>query len=347
MNRYQYFQTEDFINDEHFIVWVLNPNMETNLFWETWLTENPGQADNVTRARAIVHSIRIKPLPQQLSAQDINVISSHFNKHTAPKKQPLWNNNWLSGAAAVILIAAGIWFWQKLAVQKPTEVAAIKSNRQRIANNGTSARLIRLSDESLVLLRPNSTLDFPSNFGSGNREVALTGEAFFEVHSDPKHPFLVKSGKLLTKVLGTSFDVIATANGNEGSVVVKTGKVRVYHIKLYDAKTQQIDSIILLPNEKVVFNLTTPKLEKIAVKPLMLSPIQAAKEFSFTNAPLNEIISKLQQAYGVEINYDEQKLKSYTITASLSKLPLEEKIRAICKAIDAQYEFQENRINIY
>lgn len=348
MDRHQHFHVEDFINDEHFIEWVLSPNSENNAFWQAWLTENIAQTHNVARARAILGSIHIKPLPEQLSAQEVTAISLYFHQHSKPKIKVWRNKAWLSSAAAaIIILSLGLWHWQKPAVKEVNKVAVNGITIQRIVNNGHSSRLIRLSDESLVLLRPNSALDFPSKFVSSNREVTLTGEAFFEIHHDPAHPFLVKANNMVTKVLGTSFDVISSRDGTESSVVVKTGKVQVYRAKQYISKIERLDSIVLLPNQKVVFNLETPRLEKITVKPLMLSPGQADKVFSFTNAPLAEIISKLQQAYGVEITYDQQKLKGYTVTASLAKLPLEEKIRAICKAIDANYEFQDNQIKIY
>lgn len=349
MKSYKNFEVEDFISDEYFIDSVRCPDQETELFWTTWLAENSERRQAFEQARRIIEAITISPTHKQLTDYEVKHLVEDFQRNTeAPKKTRLWSIGWLSAAAAISLIGVFILFQKKPAEVKQ-ETAAVESNGiMRVTNTGSSTRLIRLSDQSVVLLRPKSSINYPSNFAGNIREVTLVGEAFFEVRKDPDHPFYVRGGDMVTKVLGTSFDVVAPADGNESSVVVKTGKVQVFHTKKNADQTQQLDSVVLMPNQKVVFNLKKPKLEKLSiVKPLMLSPLEADKVFSFKNAPLSEIVSKLQQAYAVEITYDEKKFEGYTITASLSKLPLEEKVRAICKSIDADYQFEDNQIRIY
>ncbi|RYE52917.1 MAG: DUF4974 domain-containing protein [Sphingobacteriales bacterium] len=347
MDRYQHFQIADFISDEYFVSWVLKPDSESNLFWNTWITENEQQADTVASARIVLSSVRIQPLNFQLSEKDVKSLVENFQLQTQLKAKKMSYIQWFSATAAAVLVFTGIWFWLwpmlKLADTRMSKTAPY----QKIKNTGQGSRLIRLSDKSLVLLRPESELGFPTYFGEGNRTVQLSGEAFFEVNEDPSHPFLVKAGKLTTRVLGTSFDVVSSEDGSKSSVLVKTGKVQVYSFNQGD-NTRRIDSVVLLPNQKVTFNPKIQKLQKISiVKPQMLSPVLAKRIFSFTEAPLSEIIASLQEAYGVEITYDDQKLRNPTVTASLSTLSLEEKIRAICKAIGANYEFQDNKINIY
>ena len=56
--------------------------------------------------------------------------------------------------------------------------------------------------EVKLLLEPKSELRYDSDFGKEKREVFLTGEAFFEVAKDMQKPFLIYTGKLVTKVVG-------------------------------------------------------------------------------------------------------------------------------------------------
>ena len=347
MDRYQHFQIADFISDEYFVNWVLNSDPETELFWNTWINEHPKQLDTVTRARNIIESIHIQPSSFQLSAQDVKAIVENFQIQTRLKTRRAPYFKWWSAAAAILLFVTGIWFWQKQVSDHQDTMIAQATAYQKIVNQGSSSRLIRLSDQSLVLLRPNSALDFPLKFGKIERSVRLSGEAFFEVAPDPSRPFLVKAGNLITRVLGTSFDIISPKDGNESSVVVKTGKVQVYSFHQQN-DARKIDTVSLFPNQKVTFNQKLKRLQKVTLlKPQMLSPLLATRIFSFTDAPLSDIIASLKEAYGVEITYDEQRLKNPTVTASLSRLPLEDKIRAVCKAIGANYEFQNNKIKIY
>lgn len=73
---------------------------------------------------------------------------------------------------------------------------------------GTVTRFT-LPDGSYVHLNSGSEITFPDSFGSGERRVNLTGEAFFEVVSDDTHPFVVSSGDMDVIATGTEFNVEA------------------------------------------------------------------------------------------------------------------------------------------
>ncbi|MFR7808806.1 MAG: FecR family protein [Butyricimonas faecihominis] len=70
-----------------------------------------------------------------------------------------------------------------------------------------------LSDGSKIYLNAGSTLRYPDQFIGDKREVFLTGEAYFEVKSDSLHPFIVHASDVAIRVLGTSFNVNAYAEG--------------------------------------------------------------------------------------------------------------------------------------
>lgn len=67
---------------------------------------------------------------------------------------------------------------------------------------------ITLSDGTKVWLNANSSLEYPMKF-TDRREVILKGEAYFDVHHDPEHPFIVKTDIQQVKVLGTIFNIRA------------------------------------------------------------------------------------------------------------------------------------------
>src|SRR5690606_8932413 len=68
---------------------------------------------------------------------------------------------------------------------------------------------IVLSDGTKVWLNAASSIRFPNEFSGETREVAVTGEAYFEVTSDPIMPFNVLVNGMIIKVLGTHFNVRA------------------------------------------------------------------------------------------------------------------------------------------
>ncbi|GGH30558.1 DUF4974 domain-containing protein [Sphingobacterium alkalisoli] len=66
---------------------------------------------------------------------------------------------------------------------------------------------ITLPDGTVAWLNAASSLRYPTSFTGSKREVDLTGEAYFEVKSDPEKPFIVRSAGQEISVLGTEFNV--------------------------------------------------------------------------------------------------------------------------------------------
>lgn len=91
---------------------------------------------------------------------------------------------------------------------------------------GKVSRVV-LPDGSTVWLNADSHLSFPERFVGGTRDVGLSGEAYFDVKHDPRHPFVVTTAGMVTTVHGTAFDVCAYSSKNthvtllRGSVSVK------------------------------------------------------------------------------------------------------------------------------
>src|SRR5690606_36092602 len=97
-------------------------------------------------------------------------------------------------------------------------------------------------------LNAESRLLYPSRFRGGRREVTLVGEAYFEVAHQADKPFIIHSGKLITQVLGTSFNIKAYENDPDIKVAVLTGKVGVRNL------TGNQKAVFLTPNQEAVYN---------------------------------------------------------------------------------------------
>ena len=108
----------------------------------------------------------------------------------------------------------------------------------RIANNSTHQEAIynelfaafgtrfafKLCDGTSVWLNSGSSIEYPDRFIDNNRTVFLNGEAYFEVESDYKKPFIVKSSSLSVKARGTKVNVSGYDSANEEEVTLVTGK---------------------------------------------------------------------------------------------------------------------------
>ena len=217
----------------------------------------------------------------------------------------------------------------------------LTSNGFKNKNTGQETKTILLEDGSIVVLKPASTIWYPPHFENAKREIALSGEAFFQIAKDPNRPLSVYTDRLTTKVLGTSFTIKAFKDDLSEVVEVRTGKVAVF-----ENKSNNIQAYIT-PNQKITF----VKNEKLLLKALVESPVLVenakVEDFTFNGTPLESVIEKISKAYNIEIIMENKNVKGCPITASFNEQTLYSKIDLICKSIDATYELRETKIIIH
>nr|WP_242689074.1 FecR domain-containing protein [Pedobacter sp. SYSU D00535] len=228
------------------------------------------------------------------------------------------------------------------------KVATKVSPYREVSNPG----IIRLPDNSTVILRPGSKIRYADSFTSSKREVYLEGEAFFEVTKDARRPFIVRTEELITKVLGTSFSVKAYKNDKAFSVKVNTGKVSVFAKKTGSEKeflSQNLESggVLITPNQEVTFHRQETRLVKKRLEiPTDLSIEVAEEKLEFVDTPFSQVITAINKAYDIQIKYDEEKIGNCPLTASLSRQQLYEKLDLICRAVEASYSIENGNIVI-
>jgi ferric-dicitrate binding protein FerR (iron transport regulator) len=84
-----------------------------------------------------------------------------------------------------------------------------------------------LPDGTVIWQNSGSTIQYPRNFTRRNRQVILTGEAFFDVRTDKIHPFHVKTGELVVTVTGTRFNVSGYPEDAGATIVLESGEIKV------------------------------------------------------------------------------------------------------------------------
>lgn len=153
-----------------------------------------------------------------------------------------------------------------------------------------------LPDSSHVWLNAGSSVDYPRVFEGNERNVSLTGEAFFDVARDPAHPFVIRTGVLRTRVVGTSFNIRAYPEDPAVAVSVVTGRVKV---------SSASASVDLLPDQQAVYGKSDGKL---VAQPCPGAGALASwknGKLQFRNRPLHEVIRTLERRYAVPIRVSE------------------------------------------
>lgn len=213
-----------------------------------------------------------------------------------------------SAAAAAILFIAVVTGW--LLTQHRQASPAIAMMYQRIENPGKNVKKITMPDGTHVWLNSAAVLEIDPAFNARDRKVKLEGEAFFEVTKDQSHPFVVATGQLETKVLGTSFNVEAYGLESEIRVSLLTGSVQIEN-KDITHKT------LLHPGEMVRYKKASGTMQ---VLPIAAQHIQGwiTGGMVFNEVPLPDALQRLEQRYGIHIVYDHQLVANKRVTAFCS-----------------------------
>ena len=360
MKPYLTYSAEDLACDEDFLSWIKYPrdHPELDAFWRKWLEQHPYKQEVVEEARCLVLTVLSEDqhLPGELKQQELwKKIEATTMLSPSARVLPLWQR-WYGWAAAVFIISLSAslgWLATDSASNEIAEVPINKTDPQftEHVNNSDVPKTIILSDGTSIILQPHSILRYPDTFDADYREVSLTGQAFFEVTRDPSRPFLVLSGEVVTRVLGTSFTVRNMEGEDNVMIQVKTGKVSVFlaseKVRSAQPSEKAVDGVVLMPNQQVVYERVPMKMTKSLVEnPTVLIPL-AKKSFQFEDAPIKEVFAAIEEAYGVEIVFDEEALSSCYLNASLDNVPLYDKLKLICRGINTTYEIMDSHIIIY
>ena len=361
---YPDFTTYDFIEDAHFRRWVRQPDAEVDAFWRSFLARHPEKKPEVIAATDFLLGIeqQVESDSDAAAAGHEEVVFQRIREVIADKSPlptrrqlPRWTT-W--AAAASLLFILGYFILPPGTLQK--QEISYETNREQATlaltekvNDSAEPISISLTDGSRISLQPGSRISYAGAFESGSkREVYLSGEAFFEVAKDPDKPFFVYANELVTKVLGTSFNVRAYQNAEDVTVDVRTGRVSVSVAEKIGAPRQvsprEREGILLLPNQQGVLARKDIRLIKTLVKePILLSetiPNQPKYSFVFEATSAPEVFKTLARAYGLDIVFDEEQFANCQFTADLTDVPPYEKLDIVCRSIEANYRILDAQI---
>lgn len=197
-------------------------------------------------------------------------------------------------------------------------------------------RLLKLSDGTRIWVNEKTKLTYPETFADDERVVYLEGEAFFDVARDTTRPFKIKSGNILTTVLGTAFNIEAYGK-DSAEVNVARGKVRVATIKEgLETATMELtkgDAATYIPQQGL-------KESKFS-----------AKEYEWKkaildldNKNLKEVLEILAMKYGVNFAYRDKGLTDYGLMGTMdTRQSITSVLNSLVFALEGNIKFKQTQ----
>lgn len=251
---------------------------------------------------------------------------------------PMW-----AKAAAILVVAVGLFaFW--LANNGQTG-QTFEENKKitKVAEPGEK-KTLTLSDGTVIQLNADSRITFPEKFSKTEREVFLTGEAFFEVAEDSSRRFVVHTGELTTTVLGTSFNIRNYPGEEQTDVSLASGKLKVES----SDSSSALKSYVLRPGEAAVLDKRDSTLTKGRFDP-ELSLGWTRGMLVFRDADVDELITRIERWYGVTIevkNREELARQQWRYRGVFKDEPLRNVLEGIGYVKDFTYEVEKQTVNI-
>lgn len=339
---YRNFDVWQFVEDRYFVDWVLNPDIHSREFWESFLSEHPEKVQDVMLAKEMVSGMKYKREPEMEGAAYValfeRVLASKRKikfSNSQRRKSVMLMNVYKYAAAAVFLV--GIFaIWNVFHPFSKKETLTLKTVECPVGSHVTTL----LSDGTRVKLNSGSKISFKESFTNDSaRIVNLEGEAYFDVTKDASRPFIVKSNYIETRVLGTSFNIRAYPQDGEVSVAVAEGKVKVNSTK--QVKEEAFEYVVL-PMQESVYHVATAHSEQRRLKDESVFDWMNWK-LVCKDESLSEILKKLERWYGIQFRMKDPIDMTETFTGVFEN----ESAIVILEALESQralrFEVKSNR----
>ena len=199
---------------------------------------------------------------------------------------------------------------------------------------GTRTNL-ELPDGTLVWLNDGTILRYPEKFGKNEREVYVDGEAYFEVKSNTKRPFIVNNPLMKTVVTGTRFNLNAYAVDQFFEATLLEGKI---NLESGDKKIE------LMPGQQIQYNKEKNSLIKEELNP-NFSTAWIDGKLVIHNEKLEMAIRKLSRWYNVDVIIKDPSIANYELTCTLEDEKLSQCIDLIALALPIKLELKEEKKN--
>lgn len=337
--KYSNYTLPDFLEDDDFLRFVINPSHNDTFFWQQVVAAYPQQKEIIAEASNIITAYRKQDFFTNEDNQSkvwLRIESTLQKDQVKIKSKVFTLNRFLRVAAMLLLVSSiGIALW------------LIKGRQNEIITNYGELSTVTLPDGSTVVLNGNSKLTYSDNWDKNSREVWISGEGLFNVKHINKDPanikpserFIVHCSDMNIEVLGTTFNV--RSRHNKTNVGLVQGKIRLDYVDAASGK----QSLIMKPGDYVQHTY-----KKALTRIILSAPEKITKwtkhQLLFNDATLAQISEIMADDYGYHVDFSSPDLTSLKIEGEINVPNVDELIETISTTLPVKITRTDKNITI-
>ncbi len=336
MGNDEHYSPEKLATNESFILWVYGQGEE---HWASWANASKQNAKCAEQAREMVLAMKFKTyeMSKDRVALIKNKIEDRVDQHEG-KRFFMLSGKWRVAAVITLLLASMVVWYSSDWNLGLGPLAETTRYKEKTTPKGAKITF-KLSDGTKVNLNADSKLVYPAAFQEGKREVYLEGEAFFDVEENPEKPFVVHTGHIQTRVLGTTFNVKARPNEEMVQVALVTGAVSLYNAK-------SAETLLLKPDQMATINKSNQKAVKTAYNTDLILGWKN-QLLAFSNTDFDQVIETLENWYGVTVIVKRKERFAKGFTGKYKNKSLETVMRGLSFSYGFEYKISDKIVVIH
>src|SRR5258708_4640641 len=296
---------------------------------QQWLDADPGRLQDYQALEKIWQGSG-PALHRHLFDKDLAWEKMRPRMVSAGVKQLFPGKKWVAAAAALlILVSAGWWYSIK------DRAGRDRAGSRMILAQDADQR-VALPDGSIVYLRKGAMIRYTEPFKGKERQVEMSGEAFFQPAQDPGTPFRISTPHAIIEDIGTSFLVKEREGADE--VIVATGKIK------FTDKSQSSHSVILVSGQKAILK-ENRFIESVPAD----SNFMAWKTcvLNFQGTPLDQAVQDIADFYRLTVSFAadlQAEAGKIKITARFENQSLEEVLEELQLTTGLKINHEKNTL---
>lgn len=245
-------------------------------------------------------------------------------------------NIWIATIAAACIAAAFFFLGTNIG-----EMKVESDNTSKICEVTTSDGQrcqLTLPDGTKIWLSSGSKVKYPLSFNGKERNIELQGEAFFDVHKDSSHPFVVKTPYITTRVYGTQFNIRCYTE-QDCNVHLVTGSIEVAQNK-HNSQPR-----MMVPGEDVKFTESGELVVTQSAPEATGHLSWQDGEFRFDNVDLSIILSELSMWYGISVIFHDDSASHQKVHFTMERnTSLDDAVELLNSLCLSRIELHDGRI---